>query len=173
MTGFGLVLGAHARSKGFQLFMADMKVRVEQMGETYFYYLDLLLSCDPEDRETYYRRNPCLIVEVLSPSAELIDRREKLFAYRSIPGLREYMLVDPDQRRVEVYCYASGGMHEVITKAVFAWIESMRRLRWTISTWMPSEPTESSRSFDWCSINDPRRPLIARARPLLLQRGLS
>ena len=116
MTGFGLVLGAHARSKGFQLFMADMKVRVEQMGEAYFYYLDLLLSCDPEDRETYYRRNPCLIVEVLSPSAELIDRREKLFAYRSIPGLREYMLVDPDLRRVEVYRYASGGTHEEITE---------------------------------------------------------
>lgn len=116
MTGFGLVLGAHARSKGFQLFMADMKVRVEQMGEAYFYYPDLLLSCDPEDREPYYRRNPCLIVEVLSPSTERIDRREKLFAYRSIPGLREYVLVDPEQRKVEVYRYASGGTHEVITE---------------------------------------------------------
>ena len=118
----GLIAGAlfaallsHARRKGCQLFMADMKVRVEQMGETYFYYPDLLLSCDPQDRETYYRRNPCLIVEVLSPSTERIDRREKLFAYRSIPGLREYVLVDPDQRKVEVYRSASGGTHEVIT----------------------------------------------------------
>lgn len=120
----GLIAGAlfatllpHARKKGCQLFMADMKVRVEQVGETYFYYPDLLLSCDPHDRETYYRRNPCLIVEVLSPSTERIDRREKLFAYRSIPALREYVLVDPEQRKVEVYRYESGcSTHEVITE---------------------------------------------------------
>ncbi len=117
VTGFGLTVGPHARRKGCQLFIADMKLRVEQVGETYFYYPDLLLSCDPNDRETYYRRNPCLIVEVLSPSTERIDRREKLFAYRSIPALREYVLIDPEQRKVEVYRYAAGhSTHEVITE---------------------------------------------------------
>ena len=52
-----------------------------------FYYPDLLLSCDPTDRETYYRSRPCLLVEVLSDSTARIDSREKLFAYQTIPSL--------------------------------------------------------------------------------------
>jgi len=37
MTGLGLAIGQHARRKGCQLFIADMKVRVEHTGQTYFY----------------------------------------------------------------------------------------------------------------------------------------
>ena len=48
-----------------QLFANDMKVRLRIADQDIFYYPDLLLSCDPDDRETYYRRNPCLLVEVL------------------------------------------------------------------------------------------------------------
>ena len=70
-----------ARRKGCQLFIADMKVRVNHDSDSYFYYPDLLLSCQPDDRESaYYRRHPCLLVEVLSPSTERIDSREKLLA---------------------------------------------------------------------------------------------
>lgn len=70
-----------ARQKRCQLFMADMKVRIDDQNDSYFYYPDLLLSCDPEDWESaYYRRKPCLLVEIASPSSFRIDRREKLFA---------------------------------------------------------------------------------------------
>ncbi len=86
-----------ARRKRCQLFIADMKVRVDLDGESYFYYPDLLLSCQPNDRQSaFYRRSPCLIVEVLSPSTERIDRCEKLFAYRLLPSLREYLLLRQD-----------------------------------------------------------------------------
>jgi Uma2 family endonuclease len=44
-----------------------------------------------------------LIVEVLSETTERIDRREKLPAYRTLPSLREYLLVAQDVRRVEIY----------------------------------------------------------------------
>ena len=122
----GLVAGAllmialpHARRKGCQLFMADMKLRVDHADQTYFYYPDLLLACDPQDREPYYRRRPCLIVEVLSPSTERIDRREKLFAYQTIPSLREYVLVDPDERCVEVYRFGDTVRHETFTEGRF------------------------------------------------------
>lgn len=71
-----------ARRKGCQLCIADMKVRVDHDEESDFYYPDLLLTCQPEDRDSpCYRRHPCLLVEVLSPSTERIDRVEKLFAY--------------------------------------------------------------------------------------------
>jgi hypothetical protein len=97
MTGasrtHGLIAGAlfaHlrplARDHGCQLFANDMKVHVHQAGEDAFYYPDLVLTCDAEDRADYYSEPPCLIVEVLCESTERIDRREKLFAYTARPA---------------------------------------------------------------------------------------
>lgn len=119
VTGLGLAIGSHARRKGCQLFIADMKVRVDHADQTYFYYPDLLLACDPQDREPYYRRRPCMVIEVLSPSTERIDRREKLFAYQMIPSLREYLLIDPDKRCVEVYRFGDTVRHETHTEGRF------------------------------------------------------
>ncbi len=40
---------------------------------------------------------------MLSPSAELTDRREKLVNYRTLESLQEYVLVSQDEIKVEVY----------------------------------------------------------------------
>ena len=102
-----------ARRKGCQLFIADMKVRVNHDSDSYFYYPDLLLSCQPDDRESaYYRRHPCLLVEVLSPSTERIDSREKLLAYRLLPSLREYLLLRQDRVQADVYQRGDEGRWE-------------------------------------------------------------
>lgn len=119
VTALGLAIGPLARRKRCQLFIADMKLRVDHANQTYFYYPDLLLACDPQDREPFYRRKPCLLVEVLSPSTERIDRREKLFAYQSIPSLREYLLVDPERRHVEIYRFGDPVRHETRTGGSF------------------------------------------------------
>ncbi|WPD21228.1 MAG: Uma2 family endonuclease [Candidatus Electrothrix scaldis] len=97
------VLHAAARNSSRQVFMADMKVYLQIAEEDIFYYPDLLVSCDPEDREEYYRTRPCLIVEVLSPSTERIDRREKFMAYTSLPSLQEYILIAQDRQAVTVF----------------------------------------------------------------------
>ena len=47
--------------------------------------------------------NPTLIVEVLSPSTESYDRGQKFACYRSIPSLKEYVLVSQREQRVEVF----------------------------------------------------------------------
>ncbi len=77
------VLLPRVRELGCQLFTNDMKVHIRSGGDEFFYYPDLLLSCDPDGRAEYYREKPCLLVEVLSEATERIDRREKLYA--SIP----------------------------------------------------------------------------------------
>jgi Uma2 family endonuclease len=84
-----------------QVFAADMKVRVEARNA--FYYPDVSGSCDPGDREDYFLTAPCFIVEVLSPSTAAIDRREKRLAYLTLNSLKEYVVVDQDRRRVDVY----------------------------------------------------------------------
>ena len=103
VNAMAFALTAAARRKGCQLFSSDMKLRLELGGNTIFYYPDLLLSCDPQDRDPYFRRAPCMIVEVLSASTARIDRREKLLAYQSLPSVQAYVLVEQDLKRVELY----------------------------------------------------------------------
>ena len=53
--------------------------------------------------------NPLLIVEVLSPSSEAYDRGQKFELYRSIPGFREYLLVQQDRRHGKHYSKQEDG----------------------------------------------------------------
>jgi len=86
-----------------QVFSSDMKVRVQTVERDIFYYPDVLVSCDPRDRETYYRQYPCLVVEVLSPNTARLDRFEKFLFYQRLDALEEYVLVSQDYRQVEVF----------------------------------------------------------------------
>jgi Uma2 family endonuclease len=44
--------------------------------------------------------NPCLITEVLSKSTKNYDQGDKFLYYRSIPELKEYILIDQYQHHV-------------------------------------------------------------------------
>ncbi|TSE18562.1 putative restriction endonuclease [Tepidimonas alkaliphilus] len=92
-----------ARRFGCQVFVADMKVRIDYGGEEVYYYPDVMVACDPRDRADYHVDRPCLIVEVLSEHTERIDRREKLLAYQRIPSMELYLVVAQDRRWVEAY----------------------------------------------------------------------
>ncbi|MFN4842138.1 MAG: Uma2 family endonuclease, partial [Dolichospermum sp.] len=98
-------LRSQLRGSSCKVFMSDMKVRINLANEnqTIFYYPDVIVSCDTEDQDRYFLNYPCLIIEVLSPSTETIDRREKLLNYRSLASLKEYVLISQDQVKVEVY----------------------------------------------------------------------
>jgi len=105
-----------ARKRGCQLFASDMKVRLAIADEAIFYYPDVLISCDPADRETYFCTAPCLIVEVLSQQTERIDRREKYLAYQTLASLGAYVLVAQDRRRVELFRRETAFHAEVLTE---------------------------------------------------------
>ncbi len=91
----------HLRGGSCRTYISDMKIRVEAADA--FYYPDVFVTCDPRDTEPYFKRFPCLIVEVLSPSTEAVDRREKLRHYRMLETLKEYMLVSIEERKVEIF----------------------------------------------------------------------
>lgn len=77
---------------------SDMQVPVP---EGPYYYPDVVVACGPEPEDPYIEDEPCLIVEVLSPNTETIDRREKLLAYRSMPSLMAYLIVEQERAMVE------------------------------------------------------------------------
>ncbi|PQJ95230.1 Uma2 family endonuclease [Chromatium okenii] len=115
VTNLIAFLRPQLRSSHCQIFANDMKVRLFIGGDDIFYYPDLLLSCDPNDRERYYCTHPCLIIEVLSNSTERIDRREKLLAYQTLPSLREYLLIAQNRREVQIHRRSQQWKAEIIT----------------------------------------------------------
>ncbi len=62
------------------------------------------MSCDEQDNQAeQYLSNPTLIVEVLSDTTEGFDRGKKFIAYRTLASLKEYVIVDIKQQRLECY----------------------------------------------------------------------
>ena len=96
-SNFGGEFRNHLKGKPCHAFQSDFKVKV---GTNYF-YPDVVVKCDRDNR--FYTEKPIIIIEVLSPSTRCYDETTKLRAYLTIPSLREYVLVDQDRVRVEVF----------------------------------------------------------------------
>lgn len=88
-------LRSHLRGGECQSYIVDVKVYVAAHNS--FYYPDVVVTCDPQDNDEYIIKQPRLIVEILSPSTEMTDRREKLFAYQKIESLIEYIIIEQDK----------------------------------------------------------------------------
>ena len=84
-------------------FVADFKVRLKINRYEFLYYPDVMVACGREGVEDYFLSNPKVIVEVLSPSTEGTDRREKFINYRRIPTLEEYILIAQDTPEVTIH----------------------------------------------------------------------
>jgi Uma2 family endonuclease len=101
-------LCAHLRCSPCRTLMADMKLRVD--AADCFFYPDVLVTCSALDAaDPLIKREPVLVAEVLSPSTAAYDRGDKFAAYRQLPTLREYLLVDPNTRRCDLYRKGSDG----------------------------------------------------------------
>ena len=87
-----------ARGGPCDVMVAEVKVRA---GRERIYYPDVLVACTPGRDTDVIVRDPCLVVEVTSPSTARVDRGEKRDAYLAIPSLRAYLIVDHRYRRVE------------------------------------------------------------------------
>ena len=95
-----VALSIHLRDSPCDAFFTDIKVRVSPQV---YYYPDILVSCEQNPENSYFRNNPILIVEVLSPSTQEIDRREKLLFYQQMPSVQEYVVVEQEKMHVEIH----------------------------------------------------------------------
>ena len=94
------------RAQGCRINIADAKVNVTN---TIYRYPDLVVSGDERDRTALNAiQHPKLIVEVLSPGAEALDRGEKFKEYRALPSLEEYVLISSTEINVEIYRRGEG-----------------------------------------------------------------
>lgn len=106
VLNIAFLLRAVARGRSCRVVTENVKLHIAAINK--IYYPDVMVLCEPGDDHPSIKRRPCFIAEVLSPSTEATDRREKLEAYRMVPGLQTYALVDPHRRYVEVHQNAGG-----------------------------------------------------------------
>lgn len=90
---------------------SDLRIYVESVGLATF--PDGSVLCGPLEQHGPSPRatalNPAILLEVTSDSSEEYDTGDKVEFYRTIPTLREYIVVSHRERRVTVYARSAAG----------------------------------------------------------------
>ena len=77
-------------------------------------YPDAAIYCDPRDFDADWLRertlkHPRIVFEVLSPSTKMDDRAYKVVEYKSLASVELIVLVEPEDRSIEVHQRLDGG----------------------------------------------------------------
>jgi Uma2 family endonuclease len=97
---------ALAQAKPCRIHQNDMELRT---SESVFYYPDVMAVCGKPEPDPFYETEPCVLVEVLSPSTKDTDLREKLVAYKSLPSVQTYLIVEAARLAVRRFWADAGG----------------------------------------------------------------
>ncbi len=112
-SNIGRILGNLLQGRPCIVYNSDLYV---ELAENYRVCPDVTVSCDPRDRGAkdaiHY---PSLVVEVLSPGTEAVDRGKKSLQYRTCPTIQEYLLVSSESPIIEVFRREKGGFWTLYT----------------------------------------------------------
>ena len=91
------------KGKDCEAYINDMRVQVKPNR---YAYPDVVVACDEPkflDDEFDTLLNPMVVVEVLSPSTRFRDKTEKLEDYQKKVSVKECLLIEQNQIRIEHY----------------------------------------------------------------------
>ena len=112
-------LHQHPQETGCRVYGSNLKIRI---GND-FLYPDLFVRCSQDRGDTYFKTDPALVIEVLSPNTQRYDRGDKRLAYQSLSSLQEYMLVAQDEPSIEIYRRTKAGWQPVVHRGIEALME--------------------------------------------------
>jgi len=93
------------RGKPCEVFPAPTDLK---LSDTDVVQPDLLVVCEPDKiKPTHIEGPPTLVIEILSPSTELLDRGRKLDLYAT-NGVKEVWLVTPYPSLIEIFVLDNG-----------------------------------------------------------------
>jgi Uma2 family endonuclease len=125
VLAFAALVYGHFKGKKCTPFIAPMDVVLDDINVV---EPDLFVVCDKTKiTEANIKGAPDLIIEVLSPSTSVKDRREKKHVYQQ-HGVREYIIVNPLDETAERFFLADGerygesdifGWHDAFASRVF------------------------------------------------------
>ncbi len=109
----------------YAVFRSDVQTYVmdQAVSQENYFYPDVIVSAHAADCQpgTWLIKSPCVVVEVIAPATEHIDRGRKLAAYKACPSIQEIVLIELPEvevhRRVEnrtSWRYIVYGSHEEI-----------------------------------------------------------
>jgi Uma2 family endonuclease len=84
-------------------FTSNTKIWIPQRNS--FFYPDAAIACGEFDidKKNGILHNPTVVFEILSDSTEIFDRGRKFDFYRTLPSLKEYVLISQATYRVECF----------------------------------------------------------------------
>lgn len=97
-----VLLKSALKGKNYRTFYVDQRLWISAVN--LYTYPDVMVLPKPLELQTGRKdtvMNPCFVAEVLSKSTQNYDRGEKFVAYRTIPNLQEYLLIDQYKIHVE------------------------------------------------------------------------
>ncbi len=96
------------RRTNYRLQSSDLRLWIPQYNRGLYPDL-MIIAGEPlfSDNRNDEILNPCLIIEVLSPSTSSYDRGDKFRYHRSIPQLNQYLLVSQGEILIESYSKTS------------------------------------------------------------------
>jgi len=97
-------LHAHLSGRPCRTYAGDRRLHFKRRGADIAYYPDVWVGCgETRNAKGELDDEPRLVIEVLSPSTERIDRREKAINYREIASLQEIVLVAQKPASIILY----------------------------------------------------------------------
>jgi Uma2 family endonuclease len=103
-----MAFGTHLIGRPCQVFSSGMQLVIRREASEICYYPDIMVDCRRETWGSHFVSTPTLVLEILSPSTQLTDRREKLQNYRLIDSVEEYVLAAQDEHKLTIYRRADG-----------------------------------------------------------------
>jgi len=92
----------HLKNGPCMAFPAGNNLRIQSKTDDIEYIPDMMVACNPEEWTDQWVCNPKLVAEVLSPSTQRIDRREKALIYGQVQSIEEYLLLEQSEPKVTV-----------------------------------------------------------------------
>ena len=98
------------KKQNYRVYMADVRLWIPR-HRLYTYPDVMLIQGEPiyADQATTTVTNPIMITEVLSPSTQNYDQGDKFTYYRSIPEMKEYILISQQQYHIMQYTKTEAG----------------------------------------------------------------
>lgn len=94
----------HLKGSDCKPYGSDLRIHIPE--NSLYTYPDISIICGPPevtDKLSDTVTNPAVIIEILSKSTADYDRGGKFTLYRSIPSLKEYVLIDSTQVSIEIF----------------------------------------------------------------------
>jgi Uma2 family endonuclease len=91
------------KNKPCKPFNSNTKIWIPEKNS--FFYPDAAVACGEisTQKSNGILHNPTLLVEVLSDSTSIFDKGQKFIFYRTLPSLKEYILIAQDSYFIETY----------------------------------------------------------------------